>query len=721
MLGEVELHPHQEDARDRLGNGKILWGGVGSGKSLTAVAYYWKYEADADIYVITTAKKRDHHDWETEFAKFGVGRNLNSTLAGRLTVDSWNNIGKYRDVKGAFFIFDEQRLVGSGQWTSAFIHISRRNRWILLSATPGDTWLDYIPVFIANGYYKNRTEFKRDHVVYNTFSKFPKVDRYIGVGKLVRLRNQILVEMPFTRHTNRRIETLQVHHNQKLLEKVVKHRWHVYENRPLRDVAELFAVMRKVVNSDSTRIQTIVTLLRAHPRLIIFYNFNYELEALKTALESVRSGDMMSSTPETLESSESSRYSNLTLQSLQHTVKSAIDDSLQSSSGIICRNSNEDLTKNSPDSIRPASSMTTESQSPSLVRPLTIPPSESNNKKLEQPCTSGQSKTTSVLPLTSLAGDEKLESLATSKSRLGRSSPMASGSRLSMLESNEVVRLAGNPGLRKSSTVTFLPADQHAIVVSDTNPNTEAGIRMTTDSLTSIEEMEFGTSNRIQDATPSTCDAEWNGRSKCLNLETGIKTTTETFGNGGMSNESGSGSRSIPTVGDSPIRVAEWNDKWQTQKPVSTKSSESKLLSSGALAAEPHSRETTSKQLDDGTNTTSKPTASSMFQVAEWNGHRHQEVPTGERWVYLVQYMAGAEGWNCISTDAMAFFSLTYSYKMWWQAFGRIDRLNTPFSELFYYVLMSDSAIDKAIMKSLESKRNFNESAYIESLTDTRE
>jgi hypothetical protein len=382
----VKLYPHQEEAVSKMKTGCILWGGVGTGKTLTSLVYYMRNEAPKDIYVITTARKRDSLDWEGDAAKFGVGKQKDATVAGVLTVDSWNNIGKYKEVENAFFIFDEQRLVGAGAWTKAFIKIAKKNSWIMLSATPGDNWLDYIPVFVANGFYKNRTEFKREHVVYNTYSKFPKVDRYIGTGRLLKLRRQILVEMPYERHTRRHLEATETAFNQELMNLVIKGRWHVYEHRPLRDIAEQFGVMRKVVNSDPSRVEFIRKLLGATPKVIVFYNFDYELEILRT--------------------------------------------------------------------------------------------------------------------------------------------------------------------------------------LSDT--------------------------------------------------------TT----------------------------------------------------------------------------------------VAEWNGHKHEAIPETDSWVYLVQYLAGAEAWNCVETDTMVFYSLAYSYKIFEQAQGRIDRLNTPYSDLKYYVLMSKSQIDRAIWNALRNKKSFNEKGF---------
>lgn len=436
----VELHKHQADAVEVLDNGKILWGGVGTGKSLTAVAYYMKREAPRNVYAITTAKKRDSLDWENDFAKYGVGKVEGATVAGVLTVDSWNNIGNYEDVEGAFFIFDEQRLVGSGSWTKAFLKIAQSNRWILLSATPGDTWLDYVPVFLANGFYRNRTEFIREHVVYNTYAKFPKVERYRQVNKLVRLRNELLVEMPYVYLTTRHTQVVDVDYDRDKYKEVMKKRWNVYEDKPIRDVAELFRVLRKIVNSDTSRLEAVKRLLHVHPRLVVFYNFDYELEALRTLAE--RYGEAVWS-PE---------------------------------------NSNQQLV---------------------------------------------------------------------------------------------------NVGTGKSSGQTTV------------------------------------------------------------------------------------------------------------------------------CAAEPGS-------------TSKTPQIRESFAVAEWNGHKHQSIPDTDRWVYLVQYAAGSEGWNCTSTNAMVFYSLTYSYKMWHQAHGRIDRLDTPHKDLYYYVLRSEAVIDRLVANTLDNKKSFNEKRFVKHFTDTR-
>lgn len=378
----VPLYDYQQDAVDRLKNGSILCGGVGSGKSRTSLAYYYKVARTKDLYIITTARKRDTKEWEDEVKPFNLKR--------KVTIDSWNNIGKYKDIVGSFFIFDEQRVVGYGAWVKSFLKITRTNEWILLSATPGDTWQDYIPVFIANGFYRNKTEFAREHIIYSRFSKYPKIDRYVNEGKLLRLRRQILVTMDFKRKTVSHHEDVYVSYDIPLYKDVTRSRWDPYKNEPIPDASGLCYVWRKIVNTSEARQLALLEIFEKHPKLIVFYNFNYELDILK-----------------------------------------------------------------------------------------------------------------------------------------------------------------------------------------------------------------------------------------------------EIFG------------------------------------------------------------------------------AYAGVQVAEWNGHKHESIPTGPSWVYLVQYTAGAEGWNCITTDTIVFYSQNYSYKIRQQAAGRIDRLNTPYTDLYYYHLKSRSGIDLAISKALKEKKKFNESKYV--------
>ena len=544
-----ELRPHQLKALEKLSNGKILCGDVGSGKTMVAAAYYAQKEAPKDVYVFTTAKKRDSLDWDQEFVRFGVGKSQDATLSGVLTVDSWNNIDKYRDVKGAFLIFDEQRLVGKGKWVKAFIHMAKSNNWILLSATPGDTWVDYIPVFIANGFYKNRTAFTREHVVYNTYAKFPKVDRYLGTGKLLRLRNSLLVEMPFERHTTRHLKRVVPTYDEELYKRVVKDRWHVYEERPLRDVAELFSVMRKVVNSDSSRLEALCTLLQTHPRLIVFYNFDYELEMLRTLCQPLANTDPTPSI---------------------HTQCPCLGQSKQCKSGLTgrwaCDSKTSGVgsslpTSESSDRSQLSERTSTGSRSTSNGTPTNTPSSEKSPRSIE-PVTPAESTT------------------ASENARNGRTESTISERR------NESWKKKSGP----SSTLC-----------TETGPKTKTGVSGSTDTTSS--------------------------------------------------STSGVGLRSTSTATD--------------------------------------------------------------LKVAEWNGHKHEPVPKTDRWVYLVQYTAGAEGWNCITTNATVFFSLNYSYKLLHQAQGRIDRLNTPYEDLYYYIFRSEASIDSMIWKSLSQKKSFNESSVM--------
>lgn len=281
----IELFPHQQKAVDALSSGKILYGDVGSGKTVTALAYYVKEHSPRDVYVLTTAKKRESLDWVREALYFHLTREPELTMHGVLRVDSWNNIEKYKDVENAFFIFDEQRVVGSGSWSKNFIKIAKKNKWILLSGTPGDTWMDYIPVFIANGFYKNKTEFIQRHVVYKPFSNFPKVDRYLETGTLMKHRKDVLVHMPFSRQTTRIFDAATMNYDAAKCAEVAKMRWNPYKEQPLRSKAELGYVLRRIVNSDESRKQFISDMMDLHERLIIFYNFDYELEILRSVAQ----------------------------------------------------------------------------------------------------------------------------------------------------------------------------------------------------------------------------------------------------------------------------------------------------------------------------------------------------------------------------------------------------------------------------------------------------
>lgn len=399
-MGWLGLYDHQREAIDRMVNGCILCGGVGSGKSRTALAYYYRLnggDPDADEYVpmddppldlciITTARKRDTLEWEGELAPFLLSTHPDINIYRHsIAIDSWNNIEKYRDVKDAFFIFDEQRVVGRGAWVKSFLRIARANRWILLSATPGDTWSDYIPVFVANGFYRNRSDFNDQHIVWNPHASWPKVDRYLNTGRLIRLRSRVLVDMDFLRRTVSHHEDVLVNYDASAYRNILRTRWNPWTDLPIENAAEFWRCLRRVVNSDESRQTALLEILEKHPKAIIFYNFDYELDILR--------------------------------------------------------------------------------------------------------------------------------------------------------------------GLY--------------------------------------------------------------------------------YGEGA--------------------------------------------------------------------------------EIAEWNGHKHQPIPDGGRWVYLVQYTAGAEGWNCITTDTVIFYSQTYSYKVLAQACGRIDRLNTPYTDLYYYHLKSKSSIDIQIARALKEKKDFNE------------
>lgn len=294
----IGLYDYQIDAVDRMKNGCILCGGVGSGKSRTALAYYYiqnggsrnslsksnyvKMKNPRDLYIITTPHKRDTCEWLGDMAPFLISTNSDCTpYKNKVVVDSWNNIKKYDKVFGAFFIFDEQRVVGKGAWVKAFLNIARKNQWILLSATPGDTWSDYIPVFVANGFYKNRTQFNDRHIVWSRFSKYPKIDKYIDTGILLKYRNDILINMDFKRETVQHNEDVYVRYDVSKYKDIIRTRWNPIEDRPIENASEFCQLLRKIVNSDPSRQVALLEILEKHPKAIIFYNYNYERDILK--------------------------------------------------------------------------------------------------------------------------------------------------------------------------------------------------------------------------------------------------------------------------------------------------------------------------------------------------------------------------------------------------------------------------------------------------------
>ena len=300
----IDLAPHQLEAINRLDNGYILCGSVGSGKSRAAIAYYFfkvcggdmgiNDEADykpmskpRDLYIITTAKKRDNREWEEELRPFGLFTD-NGFEQVKIVIDSWNNIKKYKDVTESFIIFDEQRVVGSGSWVKSFLNIARKNKWILLTATPGDKWDDYRAVFIANGFFKNKTEFEKKHCVFSPYVSYKKIDHYVDTGKLVKYRNQILIKMRPPRHTVRKRKVVICEYDKDLYKRVWKDRWDPYDNEPIAEQGKLGYLLRRVVNSDISRENELVKLLESIPKAIIFYNFNYELDIIRNVCDRMK-------------------------------------------------------------------------------------------------------------------------------------------------------------------------------------------------------------------------------------------------------------------------------------------------------------------------------------------------------------------------------------------------------------------------------------------------
>lgn len=271
MESKVQLYDHQIKALAKLKSGSVLCGGVGSGKTLTGLSFYLENYKERELYVITTAKKRNSGEWEEEAALLGITN---------LVVDSWNNIKNYAKVYGAFFIFDEQRVVGSGTWAKTFIKMAPRNKWIMLSATPGDNWMDYLPLFMANGFYRTKQSFIDMHVEYDPYVKFPRIKRYHNEGILIKHRQSILVMMPVKRHTLRHRTYRETDYDEELYKMAMKERWDPFDNKPIKNASKLLQVLRRITGTSDSRIHEAAWQIIHAKRLIIFYNYEYEREIL---------------------------------------------------------------------------------------------------------------------------------------------------------------------------------------------------------------------------------------------------------------------------------------------------------------------------------------------------------------------------------------------------------------------------------------------------------
>lgn len=299
----VLLYDYQKNAMDSMRPGSVLCGGVGSGKSITSLSYFFtnicggkinddgsleKMTNPIDLYIFTTAKKRDSMDWERECSHFLIGTRREDSMCNvKATVDSWNNIQKYSNLNGCFVIFDEQKVGGSGRWAKTFIKIARNNKWVLLSATPGDTWTDYISIFVANGFYHNRTEFYKRHVIFSRFTTYPKIERFIDIEHLIKLKRSVVINMEYIHEINKHIIELRAGYDKKAFDAVWNDRWDIFKDGPIENASQLCYAARKICNSDPSRIEQLKYVLARHQRVIIFYNFNYELDIIRSVLDDV--------------------------------------------------------------------------------------------------------------------------------------------------------------------------------------------------------------------------------------------------------------------------------------------------------------------------------------------------------------------------------------------------------------------------------------------------
>lgn len=298
-MPNVKLFPYQEDALKRMHNGCILCGGTGTGKSITSLAYIYTKElhgsiklngkgewkppkVNKDIYIITVASKRDKGEWEDELCRFGLSTDISRSVNGiKVTIDSWNRIQHYKKVYGAVFIFDEDKVTGSGKWAKTFLYISRRNRWIILSATPGDKMIEYLYVFLANGFYKNKQEFIAKHVIRKPYVPYFDIQDYIRKPVLEKHRREVLVIMKRDTDISIVNHNIVCDYDRKKYKDVWARRWDIYEQKPIEETGKLLSLIRRVVNEDPDRVLKLKSVLAHQAKVIIFYNYNFELEILR--------------------------------------------------------------------------------------------------------------------------------------------------------------------------------------------------------------------------------------------------------------------------------------------------------------------------------------------------------------------------------------------------------------------------------------------------------
>lgn len=289
------LYSHQKEALAKMFDGCVLNGSVGSGKSRTGIYYYFsKYGGSIDpdyvpmknppdLYIITTSKKRNDLEWEEELTPFLLYApdGKDRLYQNKVVVDSWQCIHKYDEVTGAFFIFDENKINGKGAWAKSFLKIARNNVWIILSATNGDKIEDYETLFIAEGFVRNRSDFRNQFLIYSSYVKsFPKIEGYRNETRFYRLRDRILIDMDFERHTVPHHEDITVGYDLRKYKEVMRSRWNPFTEEPITQASSLCYVLRKIVNCDESRQIALLELLEDHPKVIIFYNFDDELELL---------------------------------------------------------------------------------------------------------------------------------------------------------------------------------------------------------------------------------------------------------------------------------------------------------------------------------------------------------------------------------------------------------------------------------------------------------